>query len=465
MAPNERPSRHLLLALLPVLMLSVWALSCGDPPGLPCAAYCTGCCTAEGVCTSTEVQGDGACGLDGATCTACDAGLSCVSGFCSDGTGPTCGARAQTCCPGEIPCSRGLTCENNRCVTPACGDEGIACCADNACNGDLTCQGGICRAEACGASGQTCCPGAVCDGTLTCAGGICGGSGGTAPIGAACTADDQCQLNRCSTAAWPDGYCTQACSSNTQCPGDSLCSPNPFNLAAGAMCLDTCDTPGVQSSCREGYVCERSQNRPGNPGVCIPRCDQTTGRLCSGANTCNAATGLCAGDPGFGCKPGGLCNNGGACGADGYCPTEVNPYGSPCTNGTQCAGGLCLPQQTSGSWTGGYCSGPCKFDETSCDAGGGCSVLEVQQTGANFCLAECTFNRGQSSCRDGYVCDVNWTDQVNQAVCVAACQSDAECVTDRCVGGFCCGTRGFACCNSGPACASGSTCDAQGICR
>lgn len=440
MAPTEHRPRHLWLALLPVLLLSVWALSCGDPPDLPCQAYCSGCCTAEGVCLSTASQTNATCGAAGALCAACESGTSCVSGFCSDGTGADCGASGQACCTEGIACSRGLTCEGNVCVAPACGGEGEACCGASQCDGDLQCRDGTCRAEACGGSGQTCCPGAACTGGLTCAAGICGGSGGTAQIGASCAANSECQLNQCRTpsAGWPAGYCTAGCNSNAACPGDSLCVGNPFNLGLGNMCLDACDDPGTQSTCRSGYVCERSQHRPGNPGVCIPRCDTSSGTLCRGDNVCNPTSGLCAGDPGYGCKPDGTCNNGGACGPDGFCPTTVNPYGGPCTASAQCPGGLCIAQTNAG-WTSGYCSGPCKLGETSCDPGGGCSVFFEEVTQSNYCLAECVFDGGRGSCREGYVCERGLTDVPGQTVCAAPCQSDTECPT-------------------------GQSCNAQGLC-
>lgn len=441
MAPTEPRPRHLWLALLPVMLLSVWALSCGDPPDLPCQSYCSGCCTADGTCISAAGQTNASCGSSGAACAACESGTTCVSGFCSDGTGPDCGASGQDCCDDGIACSRGLSCEDGTCVAPACGDEGIGCCAGNVCNGDLSCQDGLCRAEECGASGQQCCPGAVCDGGITCAAGICGGSGGTAAVGTACTSNGECQLNQCRTdgSGWPDGYCTGDCASNAACPGDSLCVGNPFNLGLGNMCVDACDTPGTQSSCRTGYVCERSQRLEGSPGVCIPRCDTSNATLCRGANVCNAATGLCAGDAGYGCKEDNTCNNGGACRADGYCPTTVNPYGAPCTTSAQCPGGLCIADSNPG-WSSGYCSGPCVFNDTSCDAGGGCSNYGVGATGNNYCLAECIYDGGQSSCRDGYVCQPGITDVAGQSVCVASCQAGASCLP-------------------------GQTCNAQGLCE
>lgn len=67
------------LALAAVLALSTFS-SC-SPPAKRCdASNCTGCCDAEGECTSGN--SNLSCGVSGAMCMGCNAGFSCLSGLC-----------------------------------------------------------------------------------------------------------------------------------------------------------------------------------------------------------------------------------------------------------------------------------------------------------------------------------------------------------------------------------------------
>lgn len=471
MNASPRSRSRFWLAALPALLMSLWALSCGDPPSLACEDYCSGCCTTEGVCLSTAAQSATACGLAGAACSGCR-DSACVEGICGGMVQEDCGQLGQDCCTAGAACSRGLTCSAGSCVAPSCGQDGQACCSGDSCNFGLSCNGGTCGAAQCGNQGQACCGGDTqCAGSLVCSGGTCQTSGtGTAAIGAACTDAGQCAGGRClGSANYPAGYCTRNCNTQGDCPTGSVCTTDPSN-AINRVCLDACSQIGAQGDCRAGYVCDRAgSHQPTDPGVCVPRCDQASSNICGGSgNTCNATTGLCAGQPGYGCGAGGGCNAGGTC-TNGYC--EAPPaYGTACNDGSDCVAGVCIKGT---GWAGGYCSGTCKYDDTACiEEGGGCSIHTIEDgdgnpnNNPNACLATCSGLGGQGSCRAGYVCDVQWTDDAGQTSCVPACTANAQCsgVGNRCVQGLCCGQRGLTCCKSGTACDSGS-CNSQGVCQ
>jgi hypothetical protein len=77
-----------------------------------------------------------------------------------------------------------------------------------------------------------------------------GGSDGSAPVGAPCSADSECAGGTC--LPLPGGYCTQANCSTDPCPEGSEC----FQLSdGGSACFKTCTSP---SECRvpEGYTCD-----------------------------------------------------------------------------------------------------------------------------------------------------------------------------------------------------------------
>jgi hypothetical protein len=288
-------------------------------------------------------------------------------------------------------------------------------------------------------------------------------AGTNLPVGSACTANAQCAAGRCRTANFEGGYCTRSCTDQAQCPGGTVCATDPFNSVAGKMCLDACSALGTQADCRSGYVCERTEHRMGDPGGCVPRCVTGSG-ACPGGLACNATSGQCCGANGFACCAGTTCDSLTTCGADGFCHLKES-YGSECTSGVQCPGGTCITSQNA-DWPGGYCSGNCEAGVERCaEDNGACSPAFGNATGgAELCLDVCTFDGGQSSCRNGYVCDLGWSDTAGQASCVPSCPSDDFCGgLGRCVSGFCCGEKGLSCCKSGTSCTSG-TCQG-GICR
>jgi hypothetical protein len=138
------------------------------------------------------------------------------------------------------------------------------------------------------------------------------------------------------------------------------------------------------------------------------------------------------------------------------------PVGSPCVNWTtDCDGNACFTESGNSQWVGGYCTDP-DCTATSCGAGNSCSPYVV--SGTSYCLKNCTWDGGRGDCRTGYVCDRYLVQGSDQATCIAACSSNAQCGTGRCSNGFCCGNRYYRTCATSPACNSGQGTATNGYC-
>lgn len=108
-------------------------------------------------------------------------------------------------------------------------------------------------------------------------------------IGAACTTDIECGLNRmCLDNGGgfqaPNGYCSKACSTSVPCPTGASCG---IDSKGDSVCLAQC-TPGDggTSGCREadGYRCSAAHVCP----ACVPDC---TGFTC-GDDGCGGSCGM-----------------------------------------------------------------------------------------------------------------------------------------------------------------------------
>jgi hypothetical protein len=131
--------------------------------------------------------------------------------------------------------------------------------------------------------------------------------------------------------------------------------------------------------------------------------------------------------------------------------------GAPCSEGAQCSGGLCIAQSTvyAAVFPGGACSQDCASQ--LCPADASCSSVVVNSR--SLCLPRCDWDGGAGGCRAGYVCDRGLVDGAPAAsACTTGCTEATQCPPGHgCEGGFCCGGRGFRCCQ-------GASCPVSGSC-
>ena len=74
---------------------------------------------------------------------------------------------------------------------------------------------------------------------------------GTTSVGAACTADENCDRGQLCFTALPGGFCSKTCStlgSTAECPADTVCTQH----SAGILCAPICQN---QDDCRAEYEC------------------------------------------------------------------------------------------------------------------------------------------------------------------------------------------------------------------
>ncbi len=120
-------------------------------------------------------------------------------------------------------------------------------------------------------------------------------------VGAACTADSQCQPPGNAFCLPPTfagfntgylgGYCSRDCSATSACPAGSLCISESLGPGGTFMtCKTICSTPGLgQGTCRPNYVC---QPNAAGAGWCGPRCNNSS-VPCPNGTMCNNSTGYC----------------------------------------------------------------------------------------------------------------------------------------------------------------------------
>lgn len=169
-----------------------------------------------------------------------------------------------------------------------------------------------------------------------------------APAGAACAADDDCEIGSClADPTFPDGYCAeQDCGADVACVGGTVCVTRP----GGSLCAAACD----EDTCRPGYGCVEEHGTP----VCLP-----------------------------------------------HWAIEGRLDGMPCGSDAQCAGGTCITE-----WPGGFCTTEGCSDRTDCARGPDDAVDNRCWTGSRpqICVRMC---QQGSDCREGYVCEPVGRDQ------------------------------------------------------
>ena len=92
----------------------------------------------------------------------------------------------------------------------------------------------------------------IASGALVACGEITAGPNSTT-VGAACTADGQCQ-QQClvNDRHFPGGMCTVACTRDADCPAGSLCIDEE-----GGVCVVTCAADADCAAFGRGFACDR----------------------------------------------------------------------------------------------------------------------------------------------------------------------------------------------------------------
>lgn len=356
------------------------ALGTDDQNGI-CALYPgTGAdCTTTG-CPSGQVCEGGTCVAatgDGGTCSPCADGSACTDGIClgyPDGAGycgSTCASSAD-CGSGEM-CLR-ITGAPAQCVRFSGGSP--SCAATPAgCTSDVDCD----ATEMCNRSTGACVPRPT---------------GGTTPLGGACTDSTECVSGLCYV-----GACSQGCDglSPTSCPAGFYCNSSATGTCGEGLCLAGGAGPGAD------------------------------GAACAAATDCaslNCAGGVCARP----CLPGGAvgCDEGFACqviaGGCGGCVADRGGLGDPCAMSSDCASNLCA---TDGAGTM-FCTALCDpANPASCAAGYDCvdaGGVAVCAPGAGSLGSGCATNE---ECVSG-ICAT----EGDTTYCTRLCDSANPCPAD-----------------------------------
>ncbi len=416
----------------------------------------------------------------------CDAGLTCVGGFCGSPCDIACGPCQECWAFGELGGCISMCDTGQRCCEGTCSE----CCSDAHCTpSDLgpccgaRCDGGQCllfsddakcvtagecfRCDgstgtcefACG-NDQVCCSGECLTGDC------CGASDCTATnqcYRATCTLQNTCQyspahdlcLEDC-TVCDNNGYCVDLCN-----PGE-ICCPGELDGCA-LQCCDDADCTDTNEcyvgTCNQGICqyaqsdarCEEACTFCSVDGACEPRC--TTGQVCC-EDTCY--DGVCCDDIDCDYVPCArvTCSDSHQCGAVSLCP--------PTGPGTY----LCCAVGSGQD----YCYGTADIAEFECCSDEDCIVSAAEESCfVPLCMnGMCQIGIDDSACGYGECC---CDDGSCSGDCcdVPSCDDDYDCPGDSiCCAGFC---REIECCiddiltggNPNDRCPGKCTCS-EGLC-
>ncbi len=260
------------------------------------ASLCNKVCTHQEI---TACEDDDGCCAPGCT-SETDSDCTCTPKTCAD-VGATCG-EVDDGCGGTLSCgtcSGTKSCQNNSCVDVPVGVIGDACtsdancpvdCADapdfkdgfctNMCDDDFDCTSGNHCIQMPNYSTKFCAPNCQADND-------CRGDGygcwdvdydgtdecapkpqGSSSVGEACAGLYECDANSnicIQSQDFPDGYCSQECYFNIECPFGSVCMTNPDRPG---FCAAECSNG---NDCRSQYACTEVTNDVTDEtiGVCL----------------------------------------------------------------------------------------------------------------------------------------------------------------------------------------------------
>ncbi len=314
------------------------------PSGFECVPYSNS--PGNGVCL--EATGGGSQGGNKQPGDPCDSSPECESFLCVQESG------GSFC---REPCSNAADCPSGEQCMPLSGGGTGACFpfVDNnpdpptgkangePCDSSDECQSQLCAGadpdyyctQPCGASSQ-CPPGYVCYG-LSGGGGGCfedQGSGGAPTIdtGGPCDDSSECVSGQCVSLDGGAGFCTDDCSTDTDCP----CGMECFDTSGGFIC-----GPGAKIACvGDGGPCAADTECISGScvgGICGTPCTVLGAEVCGATQGClrssaTTAEGLCANR--------GATSDGKPCSVDTECMSLMCHDGQcsqPCSNDTQCS--------------------------------------------------------------------------------------------------------------------------------
>jgi hypothetical protein len=398
--------------------------------GETCDGNCPSDCDDSNSCTVDSMTGSaGNCNVvcSNEAITMCIDGDGCCAAGCTANDDDDCSA---TC--GNNVVEPGEACDGN---CPADCDDGVACTIDGSTGTAQNCSLQCTHTDI-----NNCVDGDGC-----CAPGCTNATDNdcqeSEPIGAACGSGGDCASGACFGDPVTDGYCSQGCLDDGDCPNGTHCG---FFDAGIGVCLDNCNADGdcrqpdyecfdadsdVTDECwavgsgagQVGDACaEHGDCAGGQDGWCIHDSLGWKNGYCTreftAADPCPAGshrtffdstsgTGICAKD----CGSSGDCRDDGylCFDADGDAVTECaaaatgsGQIGEPCQELYDCAGdedGFCFTQDD--GWRDGYCSQACNAT-TACPNGSHCS--DADGDGEGVCVDDCL---GSGQCRfDGYLC-------------------------------------------------------------
>jgi len=365
-------------------------------------------CTTTG-CPTGQVCEAGACVAvmgDGGTCSPCASGGDCDSGVClryPDGAGYCGGActSAADCGAGEMCLS--ITGASPQCVrfsggTPSCAGGPTGCTSDTDCAPTETCNraSGACVPRSTGGTtplGGACTESSACQSGL-CYAGLCSqGCDGLAPsscpAGFYCNGQigGSCSEGLCLPGGAGGGGLGAACTANTEC-ASLFC----FNGACSSPCI-----PGGAVGCADGYACQvgstptcggcvAERGGLGDPCAMSSDCSST---LCATAGGSSFCTALCDPASPMACERGFDCVDAGGI---FVCAPGSGGLGAGCANNDECVSGICALEGTDGFCTR-ICdaANPCPASFSCVEASGETRVCRPAGRGG----CGCRVGRGQ----------------------------------------------------------------------
>ena len=407
----------------------------------------------------------------------CVANGDCVSGFCADSVCCesactdacwTCSAQGSvgSCIPADVgsdprddcpddglaSCGRDGTCDGSgscrryptgvTCRQPTCSGATLTLasrCEAGACKpiSGLPCDPYVCDAHATNACLRTCASNADCG-----AGNVCNnGSCGKKPLGATCSAADDCNSNICQQGICCRETCTGTCMSCAVPQSEGACTAVPAGVDPLGQCADSgraaCGTDGLcdgKGGCEiysKATVC-KDPTCPvgGSTGTAPWHCDGVGACVTGGPVSCSGyvcgPSGTCL----VSCRDNNDCSGGTVCNGT-ICGKKV--LGAQCQTNTECGSGTC--QQ--GVCCDSVCTGVCMACNLT-QSMGRCAPVPPGPAPAGQCApADPSTCGNDGSCDGAGKCRLQVLGtQCRTPTCAAATQT----LAGRCNGAGVCGT-------------------------